>query len=53
MSSSTSPSLDGVIVVQIGSAAAQLEMVDGPPEDVTGMLVSVSADDLEFFPTGI
>jgi hypothetical protein len=44
---------DGVIVVQIGSAAAQLEMVDGPPEDVTGMLVSVSADDLEFFPTGI
>lgn len=44
---------DGVIIVQIGSAAAQLEMVDGPPEDVTGTLVSVSADDLEFFPTGI
>jgi hypothetical protein len=44
---------DGVIIVRIGSAAAQLEVVDDPPEEGTGMVVSVSTDDLEFFPTGI
>jgi hypothetical protein len=44
---------DGVIIVQIGSAAAQLEIVDDPPENVTGMFLSVSTDDLEFFPTGM
>jgi hypothetical protein len=45
---------DGVIVLQVGSSAIQVELDDSPPgSDVVGATVDVPADDLGFHPSGL
>lgn len=45
---------DGVIVLQVGSSALQIELDDHPQGDaVVGKTVDLIADDLEIFPTGV
>lgn len=45
---------DGVIVLQIGSSAVQVELEQAPPVDeIVGRTVDLIAEDLEFFPTGV
>ncbi|MBL7500539.1 hypothetical protein I6A84_29775 [Frankia sp. CNm7] len=44
---------DGVTILQVGSAVMQLEMLDDPSTKTLGQTVSIAADDLKFYPTGI
>lgn len=44
---------DGMLVVQIGEATAQLELTGDPPVDPMGTVVLLPAEDLEFFATGV
>jgi hypothetical protein len=45
---------DGVLVLQVGSAAIQLELGNGPPaSDIIGATVDVTAEDLGIYPSGV
>lgn len=45
---------EGVIVVQIGGVLLQVEFDgDGPTPEIVGVTVEFTADDLEFYPTGV
>lgn len=45
---------DGVFVLQIGSAAVQVELDgDALPGEHLGATVGLEADDLEFYPSGV
>lgn len=43
---------DGVLIVRVGSATAQLELLGDPPADAVGQAVLIPAEDLEIYPTG-
>lgn len=45
---------DGVFVLQVGSAAVQIELGGGAvPGEVLGATIGLEADDLEFYPSGV